>query len=310
MSRVKRPTRGTYHSGPGTRDFVTTTDSMSHFAVDSPIHQSSEPGTGPVVARKLNAEIVLLLGWGPAILCQFAHPMVAAGVADHSSFRADRRERIRRLHSTLDAMLALTFGTPDQVQRAARGIRAIHDRVHGSLEESSGPFSSGAAYSAHDPELLRWVHSTMLDLLPRTYELFVGPLSSYEKDTYCAEASGVEPLLGMPLGFLPRSEVELHDYLEQMLASGEIVVTPTARMLARELMSPRGFSGGRTLLWLSRLTTVGLLPSPIREMYGFSWTSRHERILQRSAGLIRGVVPRLPSLLRHWPAARAAPSHA
>jgi uncharacterized protein (DUF2236 family) len=208
-------------------------------------------------------------------------------------------------------MLSLTFGTPDQVQRAASGIRAIHDRVHGSLGESAGPFASGGAYSAHDPELLRWVHSTMLDLLPRTYELFVGPLSSYEKDAYCAEASGVEPLLGMPDGFLPRSQPELHDYWEQMLASGEIVVTPTARMLARVLMSPRGFSGGRTLLWLSRLTTVGLLPSPIREMYGFVWTSRHERVLQRSAGLIRGLLPHLPSLLRHWPAARtAAPSHA
>ena len=40
------------------------------------------------VAWKVHRERVLLLGWGRAILLQFAHPLVAAGVADHSAFRA------------------------------------------------------------------------------------------------------------------------------------------------------------------------------------------------------------------------------
>ena len=37
-------------------------------------------GSSPV-AWKLNGERVLLLGWAPAILLQFAHPLVAAGVS-------------------------------------------------------------------------------------------------------------------------------------------------------------------------------------------------------------------------------------
>ena len=42
----------------------------------------------------LQREIVLL-AWGPAILLQFAHPLVARGVADHSAFRAERWGRAR-----------------------------------------------------------------------------------------------------------------------------------------------------------------------------------------------------------------------
>lgn len=36
---------------------------------------------GRETIRKVNREVVVLLGWGPAILMQFAHPLVAGGVA-------------------------------------------------------------------------------------------------------------------------------------------------------------------------------------------------------------------------------------
>ncbi|MCK6592271.1 MAG: DUF2236 domain-containing protein, partial [Polyangiaceae bacterium] len=67
----------------------------------------------PLVARKINREIVVLVGWVPAILMQFAHPLVAAGVADHSAFRSRPRARLERLRSTVRSMLSLTFGSPD-----------------------------------------------------------------------------------------------------------------------------------------------------------------------------------------------------
>ena len=38
---------------------------------------------------KLHSEMVLLAGWGRAILLQLAHPLVAQGVAEHSGFRAE-----------------------------------------------------------------------------------------------------------------------------------------------------------------------------------------------------------------------------
>ena len=46
---------------------------------------------------KLHREVVLLAGWGRAILLQIAHPLVAQGVADHSGFAAERWARVGRL---------------------------------------------------------------------------------------------------------------------------------------------------------------------------------------------------------------------
>ena len=39
--------------------------------------------------RRVSAEPVLLFGGGRALLLEIAHPLVAAGVAEHSSYRSD-----------------------------------------------------------------------------------------------------------------------------------------------------------------------------------------------------------------------------
>lgn len=57
------------------------------------------------VAWRIHKGVVLLHGWGRAILVQLSHPLVARGVFDHSPFRAAPRERWRRVGRTLDAML-------------------------------------------------------------------------------------------------------------------------------------------------------------------------------------------------------------
>ena len=258
------------------------------------------------VTWKIHREVVLLLGWARAILLQLSHPLVARGVADHSGFFTGRREPWRRLRRTLDAMLTLTFGTPDQAAEVARGINAIHDRVHGRLGEGVGSFPAGRGYSAHDPHLLRWVHATLLDSFILTYELYVGPLTPGEKDRYCAETSAIEPLLGIPRGYLPQSLGTLQEYMEEMLGSGEIMVTETARRLAREIVSPPVPGVMRPLVWVMQLPAIGLLPPVIREAYGFPWDSRRETALRLSAKFVRRLLPLAPPVIRHWPAARAA----
>src|SRR2546427_757838 len=154
---------------------------------------------------RLHREVVLLAGWGRAILLQLAHPLVAQGVADHSGFATDRRGHVKRLKRTLRAMLALTFGGPKGAEEAAAAINRIHDRVHGRLVEAAGSFAPGAPYSAHDPALLAWVHATLVDSFLLTYEHFVAPLTPAERDRYCREAGAGGPLLGIPPGLLPGS---------------------------------------------------------------------------------------------------------
>ncbi|HWP57271.1 MAG TPA: oxygenase MpaB family protein [Candidatus Acidoferrales bacterium] len=260
---------------------------------------------GPAsVAWKIHRETVMLLGWGRAILLQFAHPAVAQGVADHSVFLNQPRARLRRLRSTIEAMLALTFGDNAAAQDAADRINAIHDRVRGQLRSSTSVFPAGTGYSAHDPKLLKWVHATLLDSFLLTYELCVAPLSPEEKDRYCLESSSMEGLLGIPAGYLPRNLRQLQDYMEGMYRSGEIEITEPAQTLAHEVLYPGRVFPLQPFLWLERLFTIGTLPAPIRSAYGFAWSARQKKALAMWSGIIRGALPLVPPVLRYWKIAR------
>jgi uncharacterized protein (DUF2236 family) len=178
--------------------------------------------------------------------------------------------------------------------------------VHGQLGDAAGVFPPGTWYSAHDPTLLAWVHATLLEMNVRVYELYVGPLSMEEKDSYCAEATAMEAHLRMPEGRLPRTAGELRRYVDAMLAGGEIAVTDAARSLASAVVYPPAPRIAAPAIAWMRLVTVGLLPPAIRAGYGFSWSSRHEAMFRLSASVVRNLLRLMPSIVRHWPAARSA----
>ena len=165
------------------------------------------------VTWKVNREMIVVAGWGRAVLLQLAHPAVAAGVHHHSSFRGSLRASVRRLQTTVRAMLSLTFGDTEQMIAAAAGINTIHGRVRGRIPEGAG-----AAYSAHDPDLQRWVHATLLESIPATYELLVGPLTRREGSLL--RGGGImEPLPGMPVDGSAGSGSP-DSYTREMLAAG------------------------------------------------------------------------------------------
>jgi uncharacterized protein (DUF2236 family) len=261
---------------------------------------SAEAAVVGGMSWRVHRERVLLAGWGRAILLQIAHPKVARGVAEHSGFTTERWGRLRRLHRTLAAMLALTFGSEEEAAGAAARINAIHDRVHGQLQGRV----PGASYSAHDPELLTWVHATLVESFLLAYRLFVRPVTSAEADQYCGEAGGIEAALGIPSGRLPRTERQLREYLDAMLVGGAIEVTDTARRLSLEIIRPPALV--RPALWVAALPAVGLLPPAIRAAYGFPWDGRRASALRVLAAATRASLPLLPPALRYWAVARRA----
>ena len=256
------------------------------------------------VSWKINREIIVVIGWGRAILLQFAHPLVAAGVSDHSQFRGGLLSSFRRLSSTVGAMLAFTFGSDEEAISAAAGINCIHDRVHGTLTAAAGGFPAGHPYSAHDPALLTWVHATLLDSVPIVYDLLVGPLTAEERDRYCVEAAVMEPLLDIPAGSLPRTVAANDRYVREMLGSGQIAVTETSRTLARALLFPPGSPVLFPVFRALQIVTIGLLPPPIRAAYGFPWGPREARAFRRWTAFLRTLHHAAPRLAREWPAAR------
>lgn len=269
-------------------------------AVGARLLRSDHVRAGPdSVTWKVNREVIVVAGWGRAILLQLAHPAVAAGVHQHSAFRGSLLASFRRLHSTVGAMLSLTFGDSDQMIAAAARINAIHDRVRGSVDGCPGH-----AYSAHDPDLQRWVQATLLESIPLTYERFVGPLTVRERDQYCSEATIMEPLLGMPAGWLPHDSAQLDVYMREMLTSGRLVVTDASRALARAVLYPPQWRVVWPAFRAVQLLTIGSLPPAIREAYGFEWRARDARALARWTKVLRALRRLLPPLAREWPMAR------
>ena len=263
-----------------------------------------------MIARRVNGEAVVVLGWGRAILLQLAHPLVAIGVRAHGRFDIGPIAYLERMRSTITAMLSLTFGTDAEVRETAARINAIHARVNGRLEHATGAYPAGTPYSATDPALLTWVHATLVDSQLRAYGLFVGPLTADEQDQYCAEATALGPLLGVPAGMLPETKARLNDYLANMWRQNRLAVGETAQSLATALLSPPGSRLVTPVFGLGRLTTLGLLPEPIRDAYGFAWSGRQEHALRGAARVLRGSRRLVPAPFREWPAARRARARA
>ena len=166
---------------------------------------------------------------------QLAHPLVAAGVAEHSTFRDGPAANVKRLHSTVRAMLDLSFGSPEDIRRAVGHINAIHDRVHGTLREAAGRFAAGTPYSAGDPELLIWVDATVRDSMLLAYELFVTPLSAADRDQFWTEGDDITTALRVPAGARIQSPDQFRGYLADLEANGSLAITTEARKLAREI---------------------------------------------------------------------------
>src|SRR5262245_48593576 len=255
------------------------------------------------VSRRINAERLMLLGWSRAILLQLAHPLVAAGVDDHSSFRAGRLAAASRLHHTVRAMLSLTFGDADRRATALEQIRAIHRRVNGSLAVAVGNFPAGTPYSAEDPALLLWVHVTLLDSIPLVYERLVAPITATERDAYCEEAAGSAIVLGARSQEVPRTWAQVRRQMERTCASGSIAVSEQARSLADAVLSPPFAALIAPLASINRLVTIGLLPATVRQQYGFQWSDRQERRLQQVFAAIRSGRRLLPRRVALWPEA-------
>lgn len=219
---------------------------------------------------------------------QLAHPLVARGVADHSGFEADPFARLQR---TLDASYTIIFGTADEARRAARRVHVVHRRV------------TGPGYAANDPELLLWVHSTLVDTALRIHGRFLGPLSPAEADAYYRESSAVAELLGVPLEVQPPDLAAFRAYVRHQVATLE--VSDDARRLARTVLHPRvplGSLVGHPLSLLVQNLTAGLLPAPLRAAYGLSWDPVRQAAFSSASLAVRQVLPRLPPALRRAPA--------
>lgn len=252
---------------------------------------------------RLGGEAAMLLGGGRAVLMQLAHPLVAAGVGRYSSYGSDPWGRVGR---TIDLMQRITFGTRTEARIAARTINRLHLHVTGTLGGAAGDLPSSTRYSAHDPDLLLWVHATLVDTILTLYPLLVSPLSRAEQERYYEESKRVPALLGLPPAAQPQTLDEFHAYIRDMLASDRLALTSEAREVQRIVLHMPVPPVLRPLLAATEQVTIGILPERVRDLYGLTWDSRRQMLLDLAMAGSRRLLVRVPQSLREMPYARAA----
>jgi uncharacterized protein (DUF2236 family) len=238
------------------------------------------------ITRRVNRENVLLLGGGRALLMQLAHPKVAAGVDEHSDFRT---RPIRRLRRTVLMTMAIVFGDRDTALAAARTVNQAHGRVR------------GRDYRALDPDLLLWVHATLVDSALTTYETFVKPLDPGEREDFYQESKLLGELLGVPRDRFPLTLGDFSAYVEGMMSGGPLHVGSTAAELAAMVLRPRLRLVPGPAMIPFEVVTAGLLPPALREQYGLGWGHAQRRLFRLLVMALPRLVAVTPPVLRVWP---------
>jgi uncharacterized protein (DUF2236 family) len=233
-------------------------------------------GPGSVTWRVM-AEPVLMLGAGRALLMQAAHPLVAEGAIEHSTYRTDPYGRFER---TVEWVTVVCFGTTAEARCACRQVNRLHAAVEGRIRRShaTATVRRGSAYSGRDAELLRWVLATFVDTMLVAHDAFVGDLDDADRDQFVREWRAVAALMGMPTTTLWETRAQLSDYVASQLdaGTGEAVPGAGSRLVAETVLNPPVSSAAMRPAWaVITFMTVGLLPASTRRAYGIRWTRAH-----------------------------------
>ena len=239
----------------------------------------------------VDRELALLLGAGRALLLQIAHPLVAAGVAEHSAFA---RDPLGRRFRTLDPMYTLGFGGVSRAEAATARLRRVHGPVRGVLAEAVGAYPAGTRYDAADPELRLWVHATLIDTSLLVYTRFVRALPPAEAARYYLDSRELARRVDVPASHVPPTLEAFHAYVSGVVAGDALAVGPATRDLARAIFRPAALPALRAIAPLAELLTAGLLPPRVREMYGYGWSPARERAVRAAAAVVRWCLPLLP----------------
>jgi uncharacterized protein (DUF2236 family) len=191
-------------------------------------------------------------------MLQTLHPLAMAGVVGHSRFREDP---IGRLQRTARFVAGTTFGATPLANALFAEVQRAHVPVRGTTAD-------GQRYSARDPRLLTWVHTTEVWSFLNSFQRYGRrPLLRSEKDRYLDEVA----IIGERLGArnVPRSVAQVREYLQSMRA--ELEVTPQARETIQFLRTPVR-SGASEAISQKVLAdaAIDLLPRFARTMLGLT----------------------------------------
>ena len=230
-----------------------------------------EPGS-PITV--VHGDAAMFVGGLRAVLLQTLHPAAMRAVSEHSGFRGDMWGRLAR---TSRFLAVTTFGHADDAQQAVDVVRAIHERVTGTMDD-------GTPYAASDPHLLAWVHVAEVDSFLLAHTVYgKEPLDQAGRDAYVAQAAEVARRLGVVDP--PTTEAELHAAMAGFRP--ELRGTPEAReAVSFLLLTPPLPLAARAPYGVLAAAAVALMPRWTRRPLRLPWLPVSERTVVRALGTL------------------------
>lgn len=243
---------------------------------------------------RVDREACIFLGAGRALLLQLAHPWVATAIEQHSHAFADP---IGRFHRTFGVVFAMVFGDLAESLAAARRLHGRHATITGTLPTAAGPFAAGSTYFANSVPALRWVWASLIDTALLAYELVLPPLNPDERNQYYMESRVFAAFFGIPQACLPPNWASFSTYVEDMVHSDTLTVTPTARTMAHRLLDGRD-------VWFPipasyKALTARMMPPTLRDAFGLPYDEPEQRAAGQLVAWLKRAYPLLPGRLRY-----------
>ena len=235
---------------------------------------------------------------------QNMHPQLGAAVEEHSIFFL---ERIPRLLRSLYPIGGVVFDGERAPQTGAE-VRDYHIGI-------KGVDGQGRRYSALNPDVFYWAHATFFMGTILTAEHFGDGLTVAQKRQLFDEHVTWYRMYGMSMRPVPGSWEEFEEYWDRMCR--EVLENNWA---AREVLDLSTMPKHPALqwvpdwLWRRHLAvlgpfavwlTVGLYHPAVRELMGYRWTSRDERLHRLFGRLVNLTFKAVPTRRRYHPRARA-----
>jgi uncharacterized protein (DUF2236 family) len=233
---------------------------------------------------------------GQVLVLQVAHPVVAAGVRDHSDYTEDPWTRLMRTVASLSIYI---YGGAEGARFEAARLRKLHQTF-------TGVDLGGHRYSALNPTAYAWVHATLVKAPIDAQRFFGRPLTKPELDEYYAQMCDVGRLLGVREQDLPPDWAAFERYYDETVAefTGNATIDTlfetirTARKpierLPESWWQPLRRRQATAQLFLIRAT----LPPDLRARLGLQWTARDQRRFDRFALAVRTLSTPIPASLR------------
>lgn len=239
-----------------------------------------------------------MIGGWCAVLLQLYHPLIAAGIRDHSQFQSEPFKRVFRTMLFLEIILN---GSSQEKDEIISWLKRIHIPVKGTLqtEGSVANLSPEIPYGFTE-ELQIWVLATLVFAFLQFHEVLGTKLNKDEKDLICNEFMMIAHRLGVPRERLPQTYAEYEQYFIQTI--NELKVSPTTMAQVAQVLALPGMGSNKVFRLIvngAALLGFSLLPEQIRKNLKIQF-SVSQRLLQVVFSLLIRVFYRLfPAITIH-----------